>query len=252
MERLPRQTKPVNCPRTDGEAVGIPGNPGRQPTNDQQTTGLTTSQRPREQLENQLKQAVIGKYSRQSSRPTTGQRSAKDRPMTGGQPAKQGDKTDEGPVVRRAPRFRSAPSGLLGLLPGFSGSFRASRVPSISPGPGFRVLPGSFGTFRLPAPFGPRHLALGILRSSSVLFGPLRHFPAPAPSGLLRHPRPRHPPAFSGTLGPGAFRPSSAPSGASRACRPFPLRPAAYSHFLKRKKRIVSAEQSTMSASAKR
>lgn len=237
MERLPRQTKPVNCPRTDGEAVGIPGNPGRQPTNDQQTTGLTTSQRPGEQLENQLKQAVIGKYSRQSSRPTTGQRSAKDRPMTGGQPAKQGDKTDEGPVVRRAPRFRSAPSGLLGLLPGFSGSFRASRVPSISPGPGFRVLPGSFGTFRLPAPFGPRHLALGILRSSSVLSGTFR---------------PRHPPAFSGTLGPGAFRPSSAPSGASRACRPFPLRPAAYSHFLKRKKRIVSAEQSTMSASAKR
>ena len=195
MERLPRQTKPVNCPRTDGEAVGIPGNPGRQPTNDQQTTGLTTSQRPGEQLENQLKQAVIGKYSRQSSRPTTGQRSAKDRPMTGGQPAKQGDKTDEGPVVRRAPRFRSAPSGLLGLLPGFLGSFDFSRARfSGSPGPGFRVLPGSFGT----------------------------------------------------------FRPSSAPSGASRACRPFPLRPAAYSHFLKRKKRIVSAEQSTMSASAKR
>ncbi len=224
MERLPRQTKPVNCPRTDGEAVGIPGNPGRQPTNDQQTTGLTTSQRPGEQLENQLKQAVIGKYSRQSSRPTTGQRSAKDRPMTGGQPAKQGDKTDEGPVVRRAPRFRSAPSGLLGFL---------------------RFLPGSFGTFRLPAPSGSRLL------------------PAPGsfrpPASGTRHPpvlfgtfRPRHPPAFSGTLGPGAFRPSSAPSGASRACRPFPLRPAAYSHFLKRKKRIVSAEQSTMSASAKR
>lgn len=218
MERLPRQTKPVNCPRTDGEAVGIPGNPGRQPTNDQQTTGLTTSQRPGEQLENQLKQAVIGKYSRQSSRPTTGQRSAKDRPMTGGQPAKQGDKTDEEPVVRRAPRFRSAPSGLLGFL---------------------RFLPGPvFGFFRAPlAPSGSRHLALGILRSSSVLSGTFR---------------PRHPPAFSGTLGPGAFRPSSAPSGASRACRPFPLRPAAYSHFLKRKKRIVSAEQSTMSASAKR
>ena len=224
MERLPRQTKPVNCPRTDGEAVGIPGNPGRQPTNDQQTTGLTTSQRPGEQLENQLKQAVIGKYSRQSSRPTTGQRSAKDRPMTGGQPAKQGDKTNEGPVVRRAPRFRSAPSGLLGFLrflPGpVFGFFRAPLAPSGSP-----------------APFGPRHLALGILRSSSVLSGTFR---------------PRHPPAFSGTLGPGAFRPSSAPSGASRACRPFPLRPAAYSHFLKRKKRIVSAEQSTMSASAKR
>lgn len=203
MERLPRQTKPVNCPRTDGEAVGIPGNPGRQPTNDQQTTGLTTSQRPGEQLENQLKQAVIGKYSRQSSRPTTGQRSAKDRPMTGGQPAKQGDKTDEGPVVRRAPRFRSAPSGLLWHLPA-PGSFRP-------PASGTRHPPVLFGTFR-----------------------------------------PRHPPAFSGTLGPGAFRPSSAPSGASRACRPFPLRPAAYSHFLKRKKRIVSAEQSTMSASAKR
>ena len=238
MERLPRQTKPVNCPRTDGEAVGIPGNPGRQPTNDQQTTGLTTSQRPGEQLENQLKQAVIGKYSRQSSRPTTGQRSAKDRPMTGGQPAKQGDKTDEGPVVRRAPRFRSAPSGLLGLLPGFSGSFRASRAPS-----------GLLGTFRLPAPFGPRHLALGILRSSSALSGPGTLRSSSVLSGTFR---PRHPPAFSGTLGPGAFRPSSAPSGASRACRPFPLRPAAYSHFLKRKKRIVSAEQSTMSASAKR
>ena len=249
MERLPRQTKPVNCPRTDGEAVGIPGNPGRQPTNDQQTTGLTTSQRPGEQLENQLKQAVIGKYSRQSSRPTTGQRSAKDRPMTGGQPAKQGDKTDEGPVVRRAPRFRSAPSGLLGLLPGFSGSFRASWVPSISPGPGFRVLPGPvFGFSR--ARFSG---------SSGLLW----HLPAPGsfrpPASGTRHPpvlfgtfRPRHPPAFSGTLGPGAFRPSSAPSGASRACRPFPLRPAAYSHFLKRKKRIVSAEQSTMSASAKR
>lgn len=223
MERLPRQTKPVNCPRTDGEAVGIPGNPGRQPTNDQQTTGLTTSQRPGEQLENQLKQAVIGKYSRQSSRPTTGQRSAKDRPMTGGQPAKQGDKTNEGPVVRRAPRFRSAPSGLLGFL---------------------RFLPGPvFGFFRAPlAPSGSRHLpaprllsAPGIWHSASS--GPLRS--SPALSG-------------PGTLGPGAFRPSSAPSGASRACRPFPLRPAAYSHFLKRKKRIVSAEQSTMSASAKR
>ena len=236
MERLPRQTKPVNCPRTDGEAVGIPGNPGRQPTNDQQTTGLTTSQRPGEQLENQLKQAVIGKYSRQSSRPTTGQRSAKDRPMTGGQPAKQGDKTDEGPVVRRAPRFRSAPSGLLGLLPGFSGSFDFSRA-RFSGSPGLLWHLPAPGTFRLPAPSGPRHLALGILRSSSVLSGTFR---------------PRHPPAFSGTLGPGAFRPSSAPSGASRACRPFPLRPAAYSHFLKRKKRIVSAEQSTMSASAKR
>lgn len=236
MERLPRQTKPVNCPRTDGEAVGIPGNPGRQPTNDQQTTGLTTSQRPGEQLENQLKQAVIGKYSRQSSRPTTGQRSAKDRPMTGGQPAKQGDKTDEGPVVRRAPRFRSAPSGLLGLLPGFSGSFDFSRARFSGSSGLLWHLPAP-GTFRLPAPFGPRHLALGILRSSSVLSGTFR---------------PRHPPAFSGTLGPGAFRPSSAPSGASRACRPFPLRPAAYSHFLKRKKRIVSAEQSTMSASAKR
>lgn len=192
--------------------------PANDRVNDQPTTG--------EQLENQLKQAVIGKYSRQSSRPTTGQRSAKDRPMTGGQPAKQGDKTDEGPVVRRAPR-------LFCLLPGFSGSFRASWVPSISPGPGFRVLPGSRhlpapGTFRLPAS-GTRH--------PPVLFGTFR---------------PRHPPAFSGTLGPGAFRPSSAPSGASRACRPFPLRPAAYSHFLKRKKRIVSAEQSTMSASAKR
>ena len=199
MERLPRQTKPVNCPRTDGEAVGIPGNPGRQPTNDQQTTGLTTSQRPGEQLENQLKQAVIGKYSRQSSRPTTGQRSAKDRPMTGGQPAKQGDKTDEGPVVRRAPRFRSAPSGLLGLLPGFSGPFRASRVPSISPGPGFRVRPGYFGTFRLPAPSGSRLLsAPGIWHSASS--GPLRHFPAPAPSGLLRHPRARRLPALFGTL----------------------------------------------------
>ena len=166
--------------------------------------------------------------------------------MTGGQPAKQGDKTDEGPVVRRAPRFRSAPSGLLGLLPGFLGSFDFSGARfSGSPGPGFRVLPGSFGTFRLPAPSGSRLL------------------PAPGsfrpPASGTRHPpvlfgtfRPRHPPAFSGTLGPGAFRPSSAPSGASRACRPFPLRPAAYSHFLKRKKRIVSAEQSTMSASAKR
>ena len=244
MERLPRQTKPVNCPRTDGEAVGIPGNPGRQPTNDQQTTGLTTSQRPGEQLENQLKQAVIGKYSRQSSRPTTGQRSAKDRPMTGGQPAKQGDKTDEGPVVRRAPRFRSAPSGLLGFLrflPGPVFGFSRARF-SGSPGPGFRVLPGSFGTFRLPAPSGSRHLPApgsfrppGIWHSASS--GPLRS--SPALSG-------------PGTLGPGAFRPSSAPSGASRACRPFPLRPAAYSHFLKRKKRIVSAEQSTMSASAKR
>lgn len=212
MERLPRQTKPVNCPRTDGEAVGIPGNPGRQPTNDQQTTGLTTSQRPGEQLENQLKQAVIGKYSRQSSRPTTGQRSAKDRPMTGGQPAKQGDKTDEGPVVRRAPRFRSAPSGLLGLLPGFSGSFDFSRA----------RFSGSSGLlWHLPAPGSFRPPASGT-RHPPVLFGPLRHFPAPAPSG------------------------------ASRACRPFPLRPAAYSHFLKRKKRIVSAEQSTMSASAKR
>ena len=209
MERLPRQTKPVNCPRTDGEAVGIPGNPGRQPTNDQQTTGLTTSQRPGEQLENQLKQAVIGKYSRQSSRPMTGQRSAKDRPMTGGQPAKQGDKTDEGPVVRRAPRFRSAPSGLLGLLPGFSGSFDFSRARfSGSPGPGFRVLPGSFGTFRLPAPSGSRHLpAPGTFRLPAsgtrhppVLFGPLRHFPAPAPSGLLRHPRARRLPALFGTL----------------------------------------------------
>lgn len=227
MERLPRQTKPVNCPRTDGEAVGIPGNPGRQPTNDQQTTGLTTSQRPGEQLENQLKQAVIGKYSRQSSRPTTGQRSAKDRPMTGGQPAKQGDKTDEGPVVRRAPRFRSAPSGLLGLLPGFSGSFDFSRA----------RFSGSSGLlWHLPAPGSFRPPASGT-RHPPVLFGTFR---------------PRHPPAFSGTLGPGAFRPSSAPSGASRACRPFPLRPAAYSHFLKRKKRIVSAEQSTMSASAKR
>ena len=244
MERLPRQTKPVNCPRTDGEAVGIPGNPGRQPTNDQQTTGLTTSQRPGEQLENQLKQAVIGKYSRQSSRPTTGQRSAKDRPMTGGQPAKQGDKTDEGPVVRRAPRFRSAPSGLLGLLPGFLGSFDFSRARFSGSSGLLWHLPAP-GTFRLPAPSGSRHL------------------PAPGsfrpPASGTRHPpvlfgtfRPRHPPAFSGTLGPGAFRPSSAPSGASRACRPFPLRPALYSHFLKRKKRIVSAEQSTMSASAKR
>lgn len=186
MERLPRQTKPVNCPRTDGEAVGIPGNPGRQPTNDQQTTGLTTSQRPGEQLENQLKQAVIGKYSRQSSRPTTGQRSAKDRPMTGGQPAKQGDKTDEGPVVRRAPRFRSAPSGLLGLLPGFLGSFDFSRA----------RFSGSSG---LPAPSGSRHLpAPGIWHSASS--GPLRHFPAPAPSGLLRHPRARRLPALFGTL----------------------------------------------------
>lgn len=227
MERLPRQTKPVNCPRTDGEAVGIPGNPGRQPTNDQQTTGLTTSQRPGEQLENQLKQTVIGKYSRQSSRPTTGQRSAKDRPMTGGQPAKQGDKTDEGPVVRRAPRFRSAPSGLLGLLPGFLGSFDFSRA----------RFSGSSGLlWHLPAPGSFRPPASGT-----------RH--PPVLSGTFR---PRHPPAFSGILGPGAFRPSSAPSGASRACRPFPLRPAAYSHFLKRKKRIVSAEQSTMSASAKR
>lgn len=189
MERLPRQTKPVNCPRTDGEAVGIPGNPGRQPTNDQQTTGLTTSQRPGEQLENQLKQAVIGKYSRQSSRPTTGQRSAKDRPMTGGQPAKQGDKTDEGPVVRRAPRFRSAPSGLLGFLrflPGpVFGFFRAPLAPS-----GSRHLPAP-GSFRPPAS-GTRH--------PPVLFGPLRHFPAPAPSGLLRHPRARRLPALFGTL----------------------------------------------------
>lgn len=203
MERLPRQTKPVNCPRTDGEAVGIPGNPGRQPTNDQQTTGLTTSQRPGEQLENQLKQAVIGKYSRQSSRPTTGQRSAKDRPMTGGQPAKQGDKTDEGPVVRRAPRFRSAPSGLLGLLPGFLGSFDFSRARfSGSPGPGFRVLPGSFGTFRLPAPFGPRHLALGILRSSSALSGPGTLRPSPAPSGPAPSGPLRHPPAPPGPAAP--------------------------------------------------
>lgn len=165
MERLPRQTKPVNCPRTDGEAVGIPGNPGRQPTNDQQTTGLTTSQRPGEQLENQLKQAVIGKYSRQSSRPTTGQRSAKDRPMTGGQPAKQGDKTDEGPVVRRAPRFRSAPSGLLGFLrflPGPVFGFSRARFS------------GSSGLlWHLPAP--------GTLRPSPAPSGP-------APSGPLRHP----------------------------------------------------------------
>ena len=190
MERLPRQTKPVNCPRTDGEAVGIPGNPGRQPTNDQQTTGLTTSQRPGEQLENQLKQAVIGKYSRQSSRPTTGQRSAKDRPMTGGQPAKQGDKTDEGPVVRRAPRFRSAPSGLLGLLPGFSGSFDFSRA-RFSGSPGLLWHLPAPGTFRPPAS-GTRH--------PPVLFGPLRHFPAPAPSGLLRHPRARRLPALFGTL----------------------------------------------------
>lgn len=200
MERLPRQTKPVNCPRTDGEAVGIPGNPGRQPTNDQQTTGLTTSQRPGEQLENQLKQAVIGKYSRQSSRPTTGQRSAKDRPMTGGQPAKQGDKTDEGPVVRRAPRFRSAPSGLLGFLrflPGPVFGFSRARFSGSS---GLLWHLPAPGTFRLPAPFGPRHLTLGILRSSSVLFGPLRHFPAPAPSGLLRHPRARRLPALFGTL----------------------------------------------------
>lgn len=204
MERLPRQTKPVNCPRTDGEAVGIPGNPGRQPTNDQQTTGLTTSQRPGEQLENQLKQAVIGKYSRQSSRPTTGQRSAKDWPMTGGQPAKQGDKTDEGPVVRRAPRFRSAPSGLLGLLPGFLGSFDFSRARfSGSPGPGFRVLPGSFGTFRLPAPSGSRLLsAPGILRSSSALSGPGTLRPSPAPSGPAPSGPLRHPPAPPGPAAP--------------------------------------------------
>lgn len=198
MERLPRQTKPVNCPRTDGEAVGIPGNPGRQPTNDQQTTGLTTSQRPGEQLENQLKQAVIGKYSRQSSRPTTGQRSAKDRPMTGGQPAKQGDKTDEGPVVRRAPRFRSAPSGLLGLLPGFLGSFDFSRARFSGSSGLLWHLPAP-GTFRLPAPSGSRLLsAPGIWHSASS--GPLRHFPAPAPSGLLRHPRARRLPALFGTL----------------------------------------------------
>lgn len=189
MERLPRQTKPVNCPRTDGEAVGIPGNPGRQPTNDQQTTGLTTSQRPGEQLENQLKQAVIGKYSRQSSRPTTGQRSAKDRPMTGGQPAKQGDKTDEGPVVRRAPRFRSAPSGLLGLLPGFLGSFDFSRA----------RFSGSSG---LPAPSGSRHLALGILRSSSALSGPGTLRPSPAPSGPAPSGPLRHPPAPPGPAAP--------------------------------------------------
>ena len=218
MERLPRQTKPVNCPRTDGEAVGIPGNPGRQPTNDQQTTGLTTSQRPGEQLENQLKQAVIGKYSRQSSRPTTGQRSAKDRPRTGGQPAKQGDKTDEGPVVRRAPRFRSAPSGLLGFhrfLPGPVFGFSRARF-SGSPGPGFRVLPGSFGTFRLPAPSGSRHLpAPGTFRLPApfgppasgtrhppVLFGPLRHFPAPAPSGPAPSGPLRHPPAPPGPAAP--------------------------------------------------
>lgn len=210
MERLPRQTKPVNCPRTDGEAVGIPGNPGRQPTNDQPTTGLTTSQRPGEQLENQLKQAVIGKYSRQSSRPTTGQRSAKDRPMTGGQPAKQGDKTDEGPVVRRAPRFRSTPSGLLGLLPGF---FRASRVPSISPGPGFRVLPGPvFGFFRAPlAPSGSRLLSApgiwhsassGPLRSSPALSGPGTLRPSPAPSGPAPSGPLRHPPAPPGPAAP--------------------------------------------------
>lgn len=212
MERLPRQTKPVNCPRTDGEAVGIPGNPGRQPTNDQQTTGLTTSQRPGEQLENQLKQAVIGKYSRQSSRPTTGQRSAKDRPMTGGQPAKQGDKTDEGPVVRRAPRFRSAPSGLLGLLPGFLGSFDFSRARfSGSPGPGFRVLPGSFGTFRLPAPSGSRLLSApgiwhsassGPLRSSPALSGPGTLRPSPAPSGPAPSGPLRHPPAPPGPAAP--------------------------------------------------
>ena len=214
MERLPRQTKPVNCPRTDGEAVGIPGNPGRQPTNDQQTTGLTTSQRPGEQLENQLKQAVIGKYSRQSSRPTVSQRPANDRRTTGKtrRQNRRGTRRATGPSFSFGSfRASRAPSGLLGFLrflPGpVFGFFRAPLAPS-----GSRHLPAP-GTFRLPAS-GTRH--------PPVLFGPLRHFPAPAPSG------------------------------ASRACRPFPLRPAAYSHFLKRKKRIVSAEQSTMSASAKR
>ncbi len=201
MERLPRQTKPVNCPRTDGEAVGIPGNPGRQPTNDQPTTGLTTSQRPGEQLENQLKQAVIGKYSRQSSRPTTGQRSAKDRPMTGGQPAKQGDKTDEEPVVRRAPRFRSAPSGLLGLLPGFSGSFDFSRARFSGSSGLLWHLPAP-GAFRLPAPSGSRHLALGILRSSSALSGPGTLRPSPAPSGPAPSGPLRHPPAPPGPAAP--------------------------------------------------
>lgn len=191
MERLPRQTKPVNCPRTDGEAVGIPGNPGRQPTNDQQTTGLTTSQRPGEQLENQLKQAVIGKYSRQSSRPTTGQRSAKDRPMTGGQPAKQGDKTDEGPVVRRAPRFRSAPSGLLGLLPGFSGSFDFSRAPLAPSGSRLLSAPGIWHS----ASSGP-------LRSSPALSGPGTLRPSPAPSGPAPSGPLRHPPAPPGPAAP--------------------------------------------------
>ena len=210
MERLPRQTKPVNCPRTDGEAVGIPGNPGRQPTNDQQTTGLTTSQRPGEQLENQLKQAVIGKYSRQSSRPTTGQRSAKDRPMTGGQPAKQGDKTDEGPVVRRAPRFRSAPSGLLGLLPGFSGSFDFSRARFSGSSGLLWHLPAP-GSFRLPAPSGSRLLSApgiwhsassGPLRSSPALSGPGTLRPSPAPSGPAPSGPLRHPPAPPGPAAP--------------------------------------------------
>ena len=167
MERLPRQTKPVNCPRTDGEAVGIPGNPGRQPTNDQQTTGLTTSQRPGEQLENQLKQAVIGKYSRQSSRPTVSQRPANDRRTTG--------KTRR--QNRRGTRRATGPS--------FSfGSFRASRAPSGLLG-FLRFLPGPvFGFFRAPlAPSGSRHLALGILRSSSVLSGTFRPRHPPAPPG---------------------------------------------------------------------